>query len=76
MIPDLVHHALCGSTCGEYTNASTTQLLDVRTRAWADELFSRLELPRALMPELVEPGTPLGELRPALGRSSGSPRCA
>jgi rhamnulokinase len=71
MIPDLVHHALCGSTCGEYTNASTTQLLDVRTRAWADELFSRLELPRALMPELVEPGTPLGELRPALREKLG-----
>ena len=25
-----------------------------RTRAWADELFARLGLPRALMPELVE----------------------
>ena len=71
MIPDLVHHALCGSLSGEYTNASTTQLLDVRTRAWADELFARLELPRALMPELVEPGTPLGELRPTLQQKLG-----
>ena len=32
MIPDLCHHALCGSTSGEHTNASTTQLLDARTR--------------------------------------------
>jgi rhamnulokinase len=71
MIPDLVHHALCGSTRGEYTNASTTQLLDVRTRRWADELFARLELPRALMPELVEPGAVLGELRPELQRRAG-----
>jgi rhamnulokinase len=66
MIPDLVHHELCGSTQGEYTNASTTQLVDVRTRAWADELFERLELPRALMPELVEPGATLGKLLPTL----------
>ena len=73
MIPDLCHHALCGSTSGEYTNASTTQLLDVRTRRWADDLFSRLSLPRELMPEIVAPGTPLGDLRPALQKELGVP---
>jgi rhamnulokinase len=66
MVPDLCHHALCGSACGEYTNASTTQLLDLRTRRWADDLFSRLALPREIMPEVAPPGTDLGELRPAL----------
>ena len=71
MIPDLCHHALCGSTRGEYTDASTTQLLDVRTRTWADDLFSRLGLPREIMPELVEPGTELGELKPALQKELG-----
>jgi rhamnulokinase len=71
MIPDLCHHALCGATVGEYTNASTTQLLDVRTRTWADDLFSRLELPLELMPEIVAPGTDLGELRPALQKERG-----
>jgi rhamnulokinase len=68
MIPDLVHHALCGSITGEYTNASTTQLLDVRTRAWADDLIERLGLPRELMPELVPPGTRLGVLDARLQR--------
>jgi rhamnulokinase len=72
MIPDLVHHALCGSEHGEYTNASTTQLLDVRARGWADDLFDRLGLPRALMPELVAPGTRLGLLDPRLRRQPGS----
>jgi rhamnulokinase len=66
MIPDLCHHALCGSTTGEYTNASTTQLVDVRTRDWADDLFTRLGLPRELMPEILAPGTALGELTPSL----------
>jgi len=73
MIPDLCHHALCGATSGEYTNASTTQLLDVRARRWADDLFSRLALPRELMPELAPPGTPLGELRPVLQKELGVP---
>lgn len=71
MMPDLCHHALCGSTKGEYTDASTTQLLDVRTRTWADDLFSRLGLPRELMPELVAPGTELGELKPVLQKELG-----
>jgi len=71
MIPDLCHHALCGSTTGEYTDASTTQLLDVRTRTWADDLFSRLGLPRELMPDLVVPGAELGELKPALQKELG-----
>jgi rhamnulokinase len=73
MIPDLCHHALCGSTSGEYTNASTTQLLDVRTRRWADDLFSRLGLPRELMPDVLAPGSPLGELRPALQKELALP---
>ncbi len=73
MIADLFHHALCGSGSGEYTNATTTQLLDVRTRRWADDLFSRVGLPRELMPEIVPSGTPLGELKPALQKELGLP---
>jgi rhamnulokinase len=73
MVPDLCHHALCGATSGEYTNASTTQLLDARTRAWADDLFSRLALPRELMPEIAVPGSDLGELRPSLQKELGVP---
>jgi rhamnulokinase len=71
MIPDLCHQALCGSACGEYTNASTTQLLDVRTRRWAEDLFSRLALPREIMPDVVSPGTDVGELRPSLQKELG-----
>ena len=71
MIPDLCHQALCGSTCGEYTNASTTQLIDVKTRRWAEDLFSRLGLPREIMPDVVPPGTGLGELRLSLQKEIG-----
>lgn len=62
LIPDLCHHFLCGSRVGERTNASTTQLLDVRTGAWDDELFDRLGLGaiRPLMPGLVNAGAELG----------------
>jgi rhamnulokinase len=64
LIPDLCHHFLCGSRLGERTNASTTQLLDVRTGAWDDDLFDRLGLGaiRPLMPDLVDAGAELGML--------------
>jgi rhamnulokinase len=74
MIPDLVHHALCGAASGEYSNASTTQLLDVRTRTWDDGLFARLGLPRELVPELVAPGALLGSLTAGPGRPRGAAR--
>jgi rhamnulokinase len=66
LIPDLCHLFLSGERRGEYTDASTTQLLGAASRQWDDDLFARLGLPRALMPALVEPGAVLGTLRPGL----------
>jgi rhamnulokinase len=62
MIPDLVNHDLCGSTTNDVTDASTTQLLDVSTRDWSDELVEALDLRRDVFPELHEPGALLGAL--------------
>jgi rhamnulokinase len=66
LIPDLCHHVLCGSAVGEPTNASTTQLLNIETGSWDDQLFARLGLPRGLMPDLRPAGEALGRLEPAL----------
>ena len=71
MIPDLCHHALCGSLVTERTNASTTQLLRADDGAWDEALFTRLGLPRALMPEVVPAGTALGTLSPPLQAELG-----
>ncbi|PYQ49471.1 MAG: rhamnulokinase, partial [Acidobacteria bacterium] len=64
MVPDLCHHMLCGSVVGERTNASTTQLLGATDGQWERTLFDRLDLPLALMPEVVAAGTELGALAP------------
>jgi rhamnulokinase len=61
LIPDLCHHALCGSLVTERTNASTTQLL-ATDGGWDATLFARLGLPRAVMPEFVAAGAELGTL--------------
>jgi rhamnulokinase len=63
-IPDLFNYWLTGKVACEFTNATTTQLVNPRTRTWAKDLIERLELPNHLWPEIVEPGTSLGTLLP------------
>jgi rhamnulokinase len=70
MIPDLFHHWLCGSESTERTNASTTQCFDPRADDWARDLLERLGVPTEILPEVVPPGTVLGDARDAaLGAS-------
>lgn len=64
LIPDLCHHALCGSVVTERTNASTTQLLRLDDGQWDEDLFASLDLPLGLMPEVVRAGSELGTLLP------------
>ncbi len=71
LMPDLLNWLLTGYVGGERTNASTTQLLDPRARAWSDELCRALNLPRAILPPLIEPGTILGALRPSVAEEIG-----
>lgn len=70
LIPDLCHHLLCGSLVAERTDASTTQMLNALTGDWDDFLFSRLGLPRHLMPDVVAAGADLGALRRELADAS------
>ena len=68
MMPDAIVYRLSGATACEYTDASTTELLDVRARDWDFDLIDRLGLPRSLFPRLAMPGAPAGVLRPELQR--------
>lgn len=71
MMPDLFGWLMTGRRAVEYTDASTTQLLDARSRDWSDELCTALGLPRAILGELIEPGTELGPLAADLADELG-----
>jgi sugar (pentulose or hexulose) kinase len=74
LIPDLLAYWLTGSVGAEITNASTTQLLDVRARTWATSLMERAGIPPGILPPLRRPGEVLGELQPdATGLPAGLP---
>ncbi len=60
MIPDLLAYWLTGSAGAELTIASTSQLLDVRTRTWASSLAARAGVPSGLLPPIRDPGTIIG----------------
>jgi rhamnulokinase len=64
LMPDLFHYWLTGVKAIEYTNASTTQMLDCRERRWASELLGQLNLPTHFLPPIVAPGTILGNMLP------------
>ena len=71
LMPDWIHHLLCGAECVEFTNATTTQFFDPRGRSWCVDLLDRLGLPTGLLPEVVPPGTRLGRLLPRTASATG-----
>jgi sugar (pentulose or hexulose) kinase len=65
-IADLVSYYLCGRAYAEYSLASTSQLMDMRTGQWSKGIFEKLGLPMNIMPEVVRPGTVVGKLKAEL----------
>lgn len=61
-MPDLINMRLTGRAVSEFTNATTTQCLDGRTRTWARDLLSDLGVPVRLFGPIVDPGTTVGGL--------------
>jgi len=69
---DLFAYYLSGEVFAEYTLASTSQLMDMRTGQWATALFEKLDLPLDIMPAVVPPGTVAGPVKPELAREMGT----
>ena len=81
LVPDLLGYWLTGAKVAELTNASTTGLVDVRERRWAPQGLDMLADSfgadvRALLPDLVEPGSVIAPLREDLGGAAGAPLVA
>lgn len=63
MMPDLIAYKLTGETVNEYTEATTTGLIDPKTKNWDWELIDRLKLPRRIFRKIVTPGSRIGCLK-------------
>jgi len=70
-LPEYFLFRLSGVAMAEYTEASTTQLLDVHKRSWSEELTRALKLNLEKFPSIAPPGTPLGKMRKELATDLG-----
>ncbi len=71
MIPDYFNFCLTGVKKQEYTNATSTNLVNAREKAWDRELIERLGLPQGLFTELSMPGTVVGKLTEEIQKAVG-----
>lgn len=60
-IPDLLNYWLTGVKVCEFTNATTTQMFNPKTGTWAFDMLEKLGIPTHIFPEIVQPGSKIGE---------------
>ena len=70
-IPDLLTYMLTGRQLCEYTEASTSGMMDLKTRSFYKTLLERLGVRTDVLLPVVLPGTQAGCLRPSLARETG-----
>lgn len=71
MIPDLFNYWLTGVKVAEYTEASTTQFLDPRSKSWCTDILEALGIPTRILPDIVEPAVKLGSIRSDISEEAG-----
>ncbi len=72
MIPDWFHFKLTGKKAAEFTNASTTQMLNAKTKTWSPKIYEKLDLKEHQLPQILEAGDRLGVLKEELQQSLGA----
>ena len=71
MVPDYFNFLLTGVKRQEYTNATSTNLVNARGKVWDLKLIERFGLPAKLFGELSLPGTVVGELSEEIQKEVG-----
>lgn len=62
-LPDLFNYWMTGVKACEFTHATTTQFYNPRARDWDRQLLAAVGLPSNIYPEIVAPGTRLGDYK-------------
>ncbi|TKJ38826.1 MAG: rhamnulokinase [Planctomycetes bacterium B3_Pla] len=70
-VGDLFSYFLCGKIFAEYSLASTSQFMDMRTGQWSKAVLDGLSLPGGIMPKIIDPGTIVGRLTDEIATELG-----
>jgi rhamnulokinase len=65
-LPEYILSRWGGARVAEYTNATHTQMVDLRMRKWSTQIFDSAQLDIACAAEIVPPGTVVGRLTGSL----------
>ena len=71
MMPDYFHFLLSGKKVQEYSEATTSQLVNPNTRDWDYELVEKLGFPTKILQRIFMPGTNIGCLTEAVQKEVG-----
>src|SRR5699024_6338208 len=71
MLPDYLNFLLTGKKANEYTNATSTQLVNAFSKQWDKELMELLGIDSDMFQEILPPKSELGSLRSELVEEFG-----
>ena len=71
MLPDYFHFRLTGVKKQEYTNATTTGMVNATTHCWDKDILETLGYKKDLFGELSQPGTEVGEFTEEIVKAVG-----
>ena len=73
-MPDMFNYFLTGVMKNEYTEASTSQLLNANAKTWDTELMEKLNIPKDIFCDIIMPGSVVGELSDEICEELGCPK--
>ena len=71
MMPDYLSFKLTGVIKNEYTNATTTNLVNAKTKDWDNDILQKLQLPRNIFSHLSLPGEEVGVFSDEIAKEVG-----
>ncbi|MGQ9525379.1 MAG: FGGY-family carbohydrate kinase [Armatimonadota bacterium] len=74
MVQDFIVYKLCGAFSTECTIASTTMLLDMRTRRLSPRMLKVAQVPETLFPPISESGEVVGRITASSAEATGLPQ--
>ena len=73
-MPDLLSYMLSGVKSTEYSIATTSQMVDLKTRNWSDKILDTFGIKKDLLTDIVPTGAVIGQLSDDICEELGVPK--
>lgn len=73
-MPDLLNYMLSGVKSTEYSIATTSQMVDIRTKSWSEEILEKFGIKKNLLTPIAPTGTVIGTLSDEICEELGVPK--